>query len=181
MKGYLVCFKKVEWRVEMWVRVGGLPGEVLRVSGTSVVHYDLIRRRGGGVCGCVWDHVCPCRRGRKGRKEREPPRVVCIMCVCVHAVAGVCVGVGGCGGPCFHLLICSCSRRQDPPWRLFALVNMGRTPPASRCLQFDRRPKTDIHPYSRRALCTAQGSRCVKNMIWYLQKNICKWRPLGCL
>lgn len=61
-----------------------------------------------------------------------------------------------------------------------ALMNMGQTPPASRCLQFDTGPKTDIHPYSHRALCTAQGTCCVKNMIWYLQKNICKWRSLGC-
>lgn len=58
-------------------------------------------------------------------------------------------------------------------------MNMGQTPPASRCLQFDTGPKTDIHPYSHRALCKAQGTCCVKNTIWYLQKNICKWRPFG--
>lgn len=51
MKDYLVCFKKVECRVEIGVRVGGLPREVLRVSGTSVVHYELIRR------GSVWLRV----------------------------------------------------------------------------------------------------------------------------
>lgn len=41
----------------------------------------------------------------------------------------------------------------------------GRTPPASRCLQFDISPTTDMYPYSHRALCTAQGTCCVKNMI----------------
>lgn len=30
MKDYLVCFKKVECRVEIGVKVGGLPREVLR-------------------------------------------------------------------------------------------------------------------------------------------------------
>lgn len=34
-------------RVGIGVRVGGLPREVFGVSGTSVVHYELIRRMGG--------------------------------------------------------------------------------------------------------------------------------------
>lgn len=39
----------------MGVKVGGLPGDIPRVSGTSVVHYELIRN---GVCGCARDSVC---------------------------------------------------------------------------------------------------------------------------
>lgn len=51
MKDYLVCLRKVECRVEIEVRVGGLPREVLRVSWTSVVHYEVIRRHGfAAVC-----------------------------------------------------------------------------------------------------------------------------------
>lgn len=59
MKDYLVCFKKVECRVEIGVRVGGLPWDVLRVLGTSAVHYEIIRR---GVCVRVCVAVCvrPC-------------------------------------------------------------------------------------------------------------------------
>lgn len=50
---------------------------------------------------------------------------------------------------------------------------------ASRCWQLNTDPRSDIHPNSPRALCTALESCCVKNMIWYLQKNICKWRRLA--
>lgn len=56
---------------------------------------------------------------------------------------------------------------------------MPPTSPASRCWQLNTDPRSDIHPNSHRALCTTLGSCCVKNMIWYLQKNICKWRRLA--
>lgn len=56
---------------------------------------------------------------------------------------------------------------------------MALMSPASRCWQLNTDPRSDIHPNSPRALCTTLGSCCVKNMIWYLQKNICKWRRLA--
>lgn len=56
---------------------------------------------------------------------------------------------------------------------------MALTSPASRCWQLNTHPRSDIHPNSPRALCTTLGSCCVKNMIWYLPKNICKWRRLA--
>ncbi len=74
MKDYLMCFKKAACWVEIGVRVGGLPGEVLRVSGTSVVHYELIRRRVvvvGGLCMCetMCVQVCTEREwGCSGKK-----------------------------------------------------------------------------------------------------------------
>lgn len=55
MKDYLVRFKKVERRAEMGVRVVGLPGDIPRVLGTSVVHYELI-----GNCVCVAERPCVC-------------------------------------------------------------------------------------------------------------------------
>lgn len=74
--------------MEIGVRVGGLPKEVFRVSGTSVVHYEVIRR---GKCaavsvGWVGDVVW---------KEKEPPHVVCIFSVdaWLHVVAVVCLCV----------------------------------------------------------------------------------------
>lgn len=87
MKDYLVCFKKVECRVEIGVRVGGLPREVLRVSGTSVVHYELIRR--GSACGCVrvcetmCVHVC-IEKGEE-RMERKGAATCCVCIMCVYA------------------------------------------------------------------------------------------------
>lgn len=88
MKDYLVCFKKVGYRVEIGVRVGGLPRDVLRVSGTSAIHYEIIRR---ALYGCGWDTMCACvsmyvlRRGRKRWKARKRPRAVRI-CICFTPV-----------------------------------------------------------------------------------------------
>lgn len=91
MKDYLVRFKKVERRAEMGVRVGGLPGDILRVLGTSVVHYELIRN---GVCGCAGDRVCLPAKERTWGRTQESPRVgwvsvflnpVCVY-VCVEGV-----------------------------------------------------------------------------------------------
>lgn len=62
-----MCFKKLECRVEIGVRVGGLPGEVRRVSGTSVVHYELIR--GGSVQLCVC--LCVCVENGAGQDEER--------------------------------------------------------------------------------------------------------------
>lgn len=107
MKDYLVCLKKLEWRVEIGVSVGGLPRDVLRVLGTSVVHYELIRR---GMCGCVRDHVRTCDHvcTEKGEEMMESKSVFVFVCV-------LCVWVGGRKG-----LACS-SRRQTLPghylWR----------------------------------------------------------------
>lgn len=67
MKDYLVCFKKVQCRVEIGVRVGGLPRDILGVLGTSVVHYELIR---SGVCVAVCETVCVhVVKGEDGKRE----------------------------------------------------------------------------------------------------------------
>lgn len=63
--------------------------------------------------------------------------------------------------------------------RTLSMEIRALTSPASRCRQLNTDPRSDIHPNSHRALCTTLGSCCVKNMIWYLQKNICKWRRLA--
>lgn len=114
MKDYLVRFKKVECRAEMGVRVGGLPGDIPGVLGTSVVHYKLIRNR---VCGAVRETVCVCWQGKN---MRESTRVTtCCFTVCVlESWVCVCLWVCGGGRKCF---VCLRSRRQDLPghylWR----------------------------------------------------------------
>lgn len=68
--------------MEIGVRVGGLPGEVRRVSGTSVVHYELIR--GGSVQLCVCLCVCVLKMGLDRMKRgRGPSHVVGTVCACV--------------------------------------------------------------------------------------------------
>lgn len=88
MKDYLVCFKNVECMVEIGVRVGGLPGEDLRVSGTSVVHYELIRSGGGGCVGlrmCETMCVQVCIEKGEERVVRKRAATCCVynICVCV--------------------------------------------------------------------------------------------------
>lgn len=163
MKDYLVCFKKVECRGEIRVRVGGLPREVPRVLGTSIVHYELIREGG-----CAGSGVC-IEKGKRRMDRKTVSTCFCVwfMCVCACVMSGRCVRRDKRGLTCVAFV--SCGRRQDPPgrspWWLPPLMNMGQTPPASRCSQLNTSPKTDIHPYSHRALCTAHGTCCVKNMI----------------
>lgn len=78
MKDYLVRFKKVEHRAKIGVRVGGLPGDIPRVSGTSVVHYELIRN---SVCvvvagGPLRGRVCVCRQGKEHEGEQKSRHVL---------------------------------------------------------------------------------------------------------
>lgn len=105
-------FKKVERRAEMGVRVGGLPGDIPRVSGTSVVHYELIRN---SLCGCAGDCVClPAEERTRGR-AREAPRVGSASVLLNPVCLWVCVCGGGRG------FVCLRSRRQHLPghylWR----------------------------------------------------------------
>lgn len=108
MKDYLVCFKKAECRVEIGVKVGGLPREVLRVSGTSVVHYELIRR--GSACGCVCETMCVrvCIEkggGKDGKKESRHVLCVYNVCICLNPCGGRCVRVR------VYLYVCVVCRR----------------------------------------------------------------------
>lgn len=169
MKDYLVRFKKVECRAEMGVRVGGLPGDIPGVLGTSVVHYKLIRNR---VCGAVRETVCVCQQGKN---MRESTRVTtCCFTVCVLE-SWVCVFMSVWRG---EKMLCLSQEQKAGSPRTLSMEIMAWTSPASRCWQLNTDPWSDIHPKSPRALCTTPGICCVKNMIWYLQKNICKWRRL---
>lgn len=58
-------------RGQSWRAPLGGPG----VSGTSVVHYELIRRGRGGVCSCV----CVCPWMSSEGEERQHPRVVSVF------------------------------------------------------------------------------------------------------
>lgn len=89
MKDYLVRFKKVECRTEMGVRVGGLPGDIPGVLGTSVVHYKLIRNR---VCVCVWGCArdCVCLMAGKEHAGEHKSHHVLFHCVCSW-ILSVCV------------------------------------------------------------------------------------------
>ena len=90
MKDYLVRFKKVERSAEMGVRVGGLPGGIPRVSGTSVVHYELIRTV------CVWLCERACVSVGKGKNMRESTGVAtCWFSECVLESVFMCVCVWG--------------------------------------------------------------------------------------
>lgn len=113
MKDYLVRFKKVERSAEMGVRVGGLPGGIPRVSGTSVVHYELIRTV------CVWLCERACVSVGKGKNMRESTGVAtCWFSECVLESVFMCVCVCGGGRTGF---VCLGSRRQHLPghylWR----------------------------------------------------------------
>lgn len=95
------------------------------------------------MCGCVRDHVRTCDHvcTEKGEEMMESKSVFVFVCVCV---CSLCVGWGE-KRPCLQ------QQKADSP-RTLSVESMAQTSPASRCLQFDRGPKTDIHPYSLRAL-----------------------------
>ena len=97
------------------------------------------------VCEAMCAHV---DGGGGGWKEREPPRGGCIMWVCPCGGRCVCWsgGGGGCGGPCFHLLICSCSRRQDPHGgSLPSWTWDGHLQPPDACSSIDTLRLTSTH------------------------------------
>lgn len=122
----------------------------------------------GGAGGDVCMSVCiEKEKERMDRKTVSTCFCVWLMCVYAWVMSGRCMRWDK--RDLTYVPFASCSRRQDPPgpspcW-LPPLMNMGQTPPASRCSQLNTSPKTDIYPNSHRALCMAHGTCCVKNMI----------------